>query len=98
MATTIITTTQKIKESGVYDLSITKTDNVVKSIKADITAQIRDEDEFGGYTLTTALGTILQEGKVFTLTGDIPSDVLLKIIQEFNEIVNELLINEHELD
>lgn len=90
MATTIITTEQVITNNGVYDLSITKTDEIITKVKADITAQIRLEDDLGGYTLTTTLGTITQDDKGVTLNGTIPADVLPRIIQEFNEIINDL--------
>lgn len=88
--TTTITTAQVTKVYGVYDLTITKEDDKITIIKADVTAQIRKEDERGGYTLSATKGTITQDERGITINGTIRADVLPHIISEFNEIVNEL--------
>ena len=88
--TTTITTAQVTKVYGVYNLTITEEDEKITIIKADVMAQIRKEDERGGYTLSATKGTITQDERGITINGTIRADVLPHIISEFNEIVNEL--------
>lgn len=85
-----ITTEQVTKVYGVYDLTITKEDDKITIIKADVMAQIREKDELGGYSLSATLGMITQDERGITINGTIRADVLPHIISEFNEIVNEL--------
>ena len=88
---TTITTKQEIKSNGVYDLAITSIDGKVSAVKADVTAKVSKDDEQGGYIISAALGTIVQdENSNITISGAIPADVLPQIIQEFNEIINEI--------
>lgn len=87
--TTTITTAQVTKVYGVYDLTITKEDEKITIIKADVMAQIREKDELGGYSLSATLGMITQDERGITINGTIRADVLPHIISEFNEIVNE---------
>ena len=88
--TTTITTAQVTKVYGVYNLTITEEDEKITIIKADVMAQIRKEDELGGYSLSATLGMITQDERGITINGTIRADVLPHIISEFNEIVNEL--------
>lgn len=83
-----ITTEQVTKTNGVYDLEVTKQDNEIVAVKAVVTAQILKESELGGYILSAKVGTIEQNDKGTSITGEIPSDVLPGVISEFNEIVN----------
>lgn len=85
-----ITTEQVTKTNGVYDLEVTKQSNELIAVKAVVTAQIRKENGMGGYILSAKVGTIEQNDKGTSITGEIPSDVLPDIISEFNEIVNNL--------
>lgn len=91
--TTIITTEQIIKTNGVYDLAITRVDDKVSAVKADVTAQIRKEDGMGGYILSAKIGSIEKNEKGTTITGEIPSEMLPNIISEFNEIIEEFKKN-----
>lgn len=88
--TIIETTTQVTTDNAIYDITTSKVDGVITSIKADVTAQIRTKDGRGGYTLSATKGTIVQGEKGITINGTIRADVLPHIISEFNEIVNEL--------
>lgn len=86
----ITITTEKIEKSnGVYDIEVTKQNGEVIAVKAIVTAQISQEDD-RGYTLHAKVGTIIQNNKGTSITGEIPSDILPDIIREFNEIVEEL--------
>ena len=85
-----ITTEQVTKTNGVYNLEVTKEDNEIVAVKAVVTAQIHKENGLGGYILSAKVGTIEQNGKGTSITGEIPSDVLPDVISEFNEIVNNL--------
>lgn len=87
--TIIETTTQVTTDNAIYDITTSKVDGVITSIKADVMAQIREKDELGGYTLSATKGTISQGEKGITINGTIPTDMLPTIISEFNEIVNE---------
>lgn len=88
--TIIETTTQVTTDNAIYDITTSKVDGVITSIKADVTAQIRTKDGRGGYILSATKGTIVQGEKGITINGTIRADVLPHIISEFNEIVNEL--------
>lgn len=85
-----ITTEQVTKTNGVYDLEVTKQSNELIAVKAVVTAQISKEDGMGGYILSAKVGTIEQNNKGISISGEIPSDVLPDVISEFNEIVNNL--------
>lgn len=91
--TIIETTTQVIKENGIYDITVVNTDNVITEIKAVVTAQLRQSDGVGGYILSAQMGTITQSDKGITIDGTIPSDVLPNIISEFSEIISEIKNN-----
>lgn len=88
--TIIETTTQVITDNAVYEMTTSKINGVVSIVKANVTAQIRKEDERGGYTLSATKGTIVQGEKGITINGTIPTDVLPTIISEFNGIINDL--------
>lgn len=92
--TTIITTEQVIKTNGVYDLTITRVDNNVTAVKADVTIQIRTEDSNGGFILSASKGVIEKDelGNI-SIGGKIPADILPNIVSEFNEIITELYSN-----
>lgn len=88
---TTITTEQVIKDNGVYDLTITKVDNNVTAVKADVTVQIRTDDGQGGTILTASIGKIERDEKGnIKIGGEIPASILPDIVSEFNEIVTEL--------
>lgn len=88
--TIIETTTQVTTDNAIYDITTSKVNGAITSIKADVMAQIREKDELGGYSLSATLGMITQDERGITINGTIRADVLPHIISEFNEIVNEL--------
>ena len=88
--TIVETTTQVSKEYGVYDITIHSLDGVVIKISADVIAQVTEQDENGGYFKYGKKVTLVQEKGDIDVVGTIPSDVLLGILEEFDEIVNNL--------
>lgn len=86
--TIIETKEQVITDNAVYDITTSKTNGVVTTITANVTAQIWQDDEGGGHILSAKVGTIEQNDKGTSITGEIPSDVLPSVISEFNEIVD----------
>ena len=88
--TIVQTTSQVTTTNAIYDIITSKTNGVVTTITANVTAQIWQQDERGGHTLSAQIGTIVQGEKGITINGTIPTDMLPKIISEFNELINDL--------
>lgn len=88
--TIVQTTSQVTTTNAIYDIITSKTNGVVTTITANVTAQIWQQDERGGHTLSAQIGTIIQSEKGIKIDGTIPDYLLSTIIEEFINITNEI--------
>ena len=87
--TIIETTSQVTTTNAIYDIITSKTNGVVTTITANVTAQIWQQNERGGHTLSAEKGTITKSKKGIKIDGTIPSYLLTTIIDEFIKIMEE---------